>query len=203
MNVYRTTMDKGPAERYDGNDVYCRLLVASDDDRKVLDSAFRGVSISISSWRPLKAIRMYSESENLAKPLGDRAAIDALSDPMVLSRRALDVLLPHIGSLGQVLPLAFDEAEYFLFNITNVIDALDIAASDVVYFKDGGFYRVKRYAFKPDVVRDQWLFKIPQHATGFAFVTDRFVEVVQRAGLTGFGFEPLWSDEAPSDARAA
>lgn len=202
MNVYRLVTDKGPDERYDGNDVYCRLLVATDEERKVLDEQFRGVPMSLAAWKPLKVIRMYSEPENLAKPLGDRAAIDAHRDPPVFSRCALDVLLPHIGRFGQVLPLDFDEWEYSLFNITNVIDALDEEASDVWRFPSSGrIGDIKRHVFRSQAVRDQWIFKIPQRG-GFAFVTDRFVELVRQHGLTGFGFELLWSDDA-STAKAA
>jgi hypothetical protein len=204
MNVYRATMDKGPPERYDGNDVYCRLLVASDEHRKVLDNEFRGAAVPTDLWCPLKVVRMYSDPDKVNRPLGDRAAIDALSDPLVLSRRALDALLPHIGTFGQVLPLDFDECEYSLFNITNVIDALDETASEVWRFPSSGrIGDVTCYVFKPEAVRDQWIFKIPQRSKGFAFVTDRFVELVHQAGLTGFGFEPLWSDEAAPATRAA
>ena len=191
MKVYEAIKDK----RADGNDVYCRFDVVTKDDRWSLNESFRGESFPMEQWVPFKIIRSPSTPGNLTKPLGDRAGIDFKTDPMVLSRRALEVLLPHIGAFGQVLPLSFDEAEYSLFNITNVVDGLDIASSEVAYFADGGFKRAKRYAFKPEVVRDQWIFKIPQRLGGFAFVTDRFVQAVQDAKLTGFGFDLLWSDE--------
>jgi hypothetical protein len=202
MNVYRSNVDRSP----DRNDKICRFMLVSDDDRRMLNDRdqLNGRPTAIEQWVPWKIQRAYTTPGNLDKPLGDRAGIDFDLDPMVLSRRALDVLLPHIGSLGQVLPLAFDECEYNLFNITNVVDALDEPACDVWRFPSSGrIGDIERYVFRPEVIRDQWLFKIPQKPTGFAFVTDRFIEVVQRAGLTGFGFEPLWSDEAPSDARAA
>jgi hypothetical protein len=99
--------------------------------------------------------------------------------------------------------LAFDEAEYAFFNITNVVDALDEAKSELKYFSDGGFHRVLRYAFKPEAVRDQLLFKIPQQPGGFAFVTDRFVEIVKANGLTGFGFDKKWTDEVSAESKAA
>jgi hypothetical protein len=202
VNVFKLTTDTGPAEQYDGNDVHCCLLIASDEERKVFAEHFRSVPMSLATWKPIKVIRMDSERENLTKPLGDRAGIDARHDPPVFSRRALDVLLPYIGRFGQVLPLDFDEWEYSLFNITNVVDALDVQKSELAYFKDGGFKRVLRFAFNPEAVRDQWIFKIPQHPRMFAFVTDRFVDLVKQHGLSGFGFERLWGDE-PSAAKAA
>jgi hypothetical protein len=201
MNVYRPKTEIGKGS----NDVYCRLMLESGEDRKVFDAfeSFSGQPMKLEPWKPFKVIRADSTPGNLTKKLGDRAGIDFNLDPMVLSRRALDALLPHIGKFGQALPLDFDECEYSLFNITNVIDALDERASDVIYFKDGGLQWIKRYVFKPEAVRDQWIFKIPQRSKGFAFVTDRFVEVVHQTGLTGFGFEPLWSDEAAPATRAA
>jgi hypothetical protein len=193
MNVLKPAK----AMREDGNGVYCRFMLVSDDDRRVLSDDFRGEEVPLDQWVPWKIIRAGTTAGNLTKPLGDRAGIDFNLDPMVLSRRALEVLLPHVGPSGQALPLAFDEAEYFLFNITNVVDALDEPACQVWRFPSTGrIGEIKRYAFKPEAVRDQWIFKIPQQPKGFAFVTDRFVEVVEQHRLTGFGFELLWSDDA-------
>jgi hypothetical protein len=199
MNIYRPGIESRP----DGQDRYMVLLYA--DKARILDPSrsCRSKPVDLNSWVPLPVRRDYEVKDNMTKPLGDRIGIDAETDPMVLSRRALDVLLPHIGNLGQVLPLAFDEAEYAFFNITNVVDALDEAKSKLKYFSDGGFHRVLRYAFKPEVVRDQLMFKIPQQPGGFAFVTDRFVEIVRANGLTGFGFEKKWTDEVNQEAKLA
>jgi hypothetical protein len=199
MNIYRPGIESRP----DGQDAYMVLLYA--DKARILDpsQSCRSKPIDLSSWVPLPVRRNYSVKDNMTKPLGDRVGIDAETDPMVLSRRALDVLLPHIGTLGQVLPLAFDEAEYALFNITNVVNALDESKSELKFFSDGGFHRVLRYAFKPEAVRDQLIFKIPQQPGGFAFVTDRFVDLVKSNGLTGFGFKLMWTDEVKQESKVA
>lgn len=199
MNVY----EPGIESRADGQDAYVVLLTADRSRLNVPRESCCSKSNDLSKWIPLLVEKDYSVKGNMTKPLGDRVGIDAYVDPMVLSRRALEVLLPHIGNLGQVLPLAFGEAEYSFFNVTNVVDALDEAASELKYFPDGGFQRVLRYAFDPEAVRDQWLFKIPQQRGGFLFVTDRFVELIQSSGLTGFKFKPVWSDEAAASAEAA
>jgi hypothetical protein len=204
MKVFRIIVDTGPPEHYTGHDVYACLRLEFEEDRKAFLPLFDGVSIDTSIWKPFKTIRVPEYPGNLTKPFGDRAAIETHYDPMVLSRRALDALLPHIGHLGQVLPLTFDECEYALFNITNVIDALDESASDIWRFPSSGrIGDIKRYAFKTQAVRDQLLFKIPQRPKLFAFCTDRFVKLVQDAKLTGFGFEKLWSDEATDAKQAA
>jgi hypothetical protein len=199
MNVY----DPGIEKRADQQGAYMVLLYADETRIHEPRTMCRSKPVDLSTWVTLPVRRDYSVKGNMTKPLGDRVGIDARVDPMVLSRRALDVLLPHIGTLGQVLPLAFDEAEYAFFNITNVVDALDEAQSELEYFPSSGrLSGVSRYAFKPDALRDQLLFKIPQQAGGFAFVTDRFVEIVKAAGLTGFGFKLLWSDDKEVAAKA-
>ena len=77
-----------------------------------------------------------------------------------------------------------------------------MARSDIEYFPSSGrVSRVKRHAFHPEIVRDQWIFKIPQ-TPARAFVTDRFVQLVQQAGLTGFDFEEVWNG-APALSEAS
>jgi hypothetical protein len=199
MNIYKPGVEK----RADGQGAYAVMLTADPDRLRVPEACSRSTPVNLETWVPLPLMRNYSVNGNMAKPLGDRAGIDANLDPMLLGRRALNVLLPHIGNLGQVLPLVFEEAEYSFFNVTNVVDALDESASELKYFKDGGFHRVLSYAFKSEAIRDQWIFKIPQQRSGFVFVTDQFVELVKSSGLTGFEFKLVWSDEAAAFENAA
>jgi hypothetical protein len=204
MHVFDIKTDMGPREKSDGNDIYCRLLAAPLEVQKRLREDFRGKSILLETWQPFTVVRDSDDRRNLTKPLADRAGINAKLDPMVLSDRALEVLLPHIAPFGQVLPIHFAECNYSLFNITNVVDALDVKRSEIEYILPTGssIYRIKKHVFKPEIVRDQLIFKIPQRPGGFAFCTDHFVKLVQDAKLTGFDFEELWSDEVQVSAAA-
>lgn len=191
MKIYRPSIKTGD----DRNDVFCRLMIQHERDRRLLDDAFIGKRLGEGGWLPFKVVRSPSTPGNLTRPLGDRCGIDFSIDPMVLSRRALEVLLPHIGRFGRVLPLDFDEAEYSLFDVTLEIDALDEPASDIFRYPDGGISRIKRHVFKPELLTEAWIFSIPQ-VRGRAFVTDRFVKLAHEARLTGFDFVEQWSDEA-------
>jgi hypothetical protein len=124
----------------------------------------------------------------------------------VFSDRAKQVLAPHLDGLGQWIELVADpDPTYWLFYITNVVDALDLANSEVVYFPStpGKVMAIDRYSFKPEAVRDQWLFTLPQRPGSNRCVTDRFVDLVRQHGLTGLEFKLLWSDESTTAARAA
>lgn len=176
----------------DGNDTHCLLMLVSDHDREHLARDFRGQPLDPATWVPMLVVRAHTTPGNMRKPLADRAGIDFNTDPMVLSDRALAALLPHIGTAGLALRLAFGEVPYSFFAVTRVIDALDLDNCEIVRYPDGGISRITRYAFRPDRVADEWIFKVPQKPS-LTFVTDRFVNLVHEHGLTGFAFERLWS----------
>lgn len=183
--------------RSDGSYPHCRLTFASDADRRRFDGGrpFRGSPVEGHLALPYAMQRCNDYPQEIGLPVGDRLGIGLNMDPMALSRRALDVLLPHIGPAVQLIPLTFDEGEYAMVNIVNVIDALDEAHSGIERFPSSGrVSRIKRYSFHPDVVRNEWIFKIRQ-AQAEAFVTEQFVDLVRSSGLTGFEFRTLWSDE--------
>lgn len=122
----------------------------------------------------------------------------------IFSDRAKQILGPHIDGLGRWIELECDEAPYWLFWITNVVDALDEEKSELKRFADGRVLRVVRMSLRPEKVEDQWLFTLPQRRGSNRLVTQRFVDLVQRHGLTGFVFKPMWNDEelvATSDAK--
>jgi hypothetical protein len=139
--------------------------------------------------------------------LGDYSNLSHDVHP-VFSDRAKQLLAPKLQGLGQWIELASEnDPTYWLFYITNVVDALDVEKSKVVYFPStpGKVMAIDRYVFKPEAVRDQMLFTLPQRPGTNRCVTDRFVEIAKANGLTGVEFKLLWSssDEPQLAARAA
>ncbi len=126
--------------------------------------------------------------------LGDFSNVNNMSYPC-FSGHAKSVLEPHLNGLGQWFELDCEEAPYWLFEITNIVDALDEPASEVKYFPDGGVMRVAEFVMKPEALHDQLIFKIPQRPGRYNLVTDRFVNLVRQHQLTGFVFKLLWSQE--------
>ncbi|MBC7938225.1 MAG: hypothetical protein H7Z19_00435 [Chitinophagaceae bacterium] len=124
----------------------------------------------------------------------------------VFSQRAKELLQPHLYGLGQWIELLSNEAPYWLFFVTNLVDALDVERSKVLYFTNSSkVMRIARYAFKRELLHDQWLFTLPQRPGSNRLVTDRFVDFAREHGLTGFRFHLLWSQEqgsVPDDMKA-
>lgn len=126
--------------------------------------------------------------------LPDLSCLDSGSEPC-FSERAKNILGPHIDGLGQWLALGCDEAPYWLFNVTNIVDALDEANSELVRFSSGRIMEIAQFTFYPTKLQGHLFFHVPQGPGGPNLVTQDFVDLVHEHGLTGFSFRLLWSEE--------
>jgi hypothetical protein len=117
----------------------------------------------------------------------------------VFSTKAAAALRDVLEIHGEVLPLSCEDCDgrdYVAFNVTTVIDALDVPRSDVKFFRDGvKVMHVTRYEFIPERLAGVAIFKLPQFVKGRVYVTDAFVQQVNDHGLTGFKFTPVWSND--------
>ena len=134
-------------------------------------------------------------------PRGSKAKLSDFSNlgygpEPCFSERAKQLLAPHIDGLGQWLALECDEALYWLFNLTHTVDALDEAGSELIRFSDGGVMRIAQFVLHSEKLRGELLFQVPQCRGTPHLVTQDFVDLVHKHGLTGFSFRLLWSDES-------
>ncbi len=150
-------------------------------------------------WTPIlvKLIRLDDQGKIRAESdfpwLGEHAP--------VMTRRASELLQDVLAGDGELLPLACDDADLRVLNVLRVIDALDVARSDVVRFPSTGrIMTVKAHVFRPNGLRGVKVFKVPELLRGTTFVTDEIVDLVDRSDLKGVGFRLLW-DEIDGPAR--
>jgi hypothetical protein len=114
----------------------------------------------------------------------------------VFTPRAVDALSGQLEGNGELLPILIAGEEYFLYNVTRVIDALDESRSEIIRFDDSSkFLDVEVHCFFPEKIGNTTIFKIPQMVTMDVFVTEVFVQRVKSARLKGFDFPILWSSE--------
>jgi hypothetical protein len=128
------------------------------------------------------------------KPKGDFPGLS--THIPVFNLKAVKALADLLEGNGELLPTTCDDGEdYFLFNVTRVIDALNEANCAMKRFTDGKLMYIVRHSFFPDRVAGVKVFKLPQIPLMDVFVTDDFVKSVRTAKLKGFEFRPVWSDE--------
>ena len=67
---------------------------------------------------------------------------------LVMSRRAVEALHDLLTQNGRLLPVVCDKDEYFVFNVTRLVDALDKPNSQVSRSDDGRIFNVHKYSFR-------------------------------------------------------
>lgn len=91
---------------------------------------------------------------------------------------------------GELLPLKSKDGEFHVYHCMNEIDAIDNINCE---FSAG---TIMKYAMKPAIVRGQHIFRVSQpFKYSTIFVSQVVVDRVKSAGLQGFKFTPVWSEE--------
>ena len=147
----------------------------------------------IKDWSPERVERMEPEKK---LPLSDNPGF-YIPDLPAFSKRAVNCLYPMIENYIELLPLKFDEGEFYAVNIVNILKkAVNYDISKMTYFSNSNkvmFF--DEYAFNIDVVRDQPIFRVEEDL-GSLFVSEAFVNLVTENHLTGFCFDLVWDSEA-------
>jgi len=111
-------------------------------------------------------------------------------------------MLTFFENAGELLPLTFEQYSYFIFNVLECVNCLDLQKTEWVIGKaTGEKIRIKKYAFDKNRLAESTLFKIPETAaaeilcaSGLKDPEDEFKFQVEAAGLTGLIFEKVWSE---------
>ena len=146
------------------------------------------------SWDVPPAVEFLVEKR--AKKQLPRADVPVIMPgALALTGKAMDALGEFLSPFGQLLPLDCHEEPIWYFNVTNVIDCLDKAASSV---REDGSIAVE--AFHRDLVPvAAAVFKDPAKLRSRIFINQAGKEAIERilattGGLTGLEIGELGSD---------
>jgi hypothetical protein len=159
-------------------DIYDALVLA-DKRRWSVVGDLHGQSLA-ASWKPV-------EVEVLrGKKRGDHPYLSP--GVPVVNERAWKVLKPIVGGAVEALPLRAGDVRYLALNVTVVLDALDLTASEVARFPSGGIMSVRKFVLRPEVVKGHDIFKVREAELKYVLVSDRFKAAVEQHRLRGFVF---------------
>lgn len=161
--------------------------------RDILDG-----KVDVKDWVPLAVRR---EERSLARSPRLRVSDSPWfhGANLVLTETARDRTESLLAPWGVFLPLDCAGEVLYFFLPTAVIPALDHEASEIEYFRDSKrVMAVRRYVFDPTVIGDHQMFRLPERRRTDLFVTEGFREAWLATGVTGVGFEKVWSDD-PTD----
>jgi hypothetical protein len=152
-----------------------------------------------SGWRAPQ-MQFIEEQENLtARQYSDFPW--CLHNVLVVRDQALPLLRPILEQYGEILPLLCEEPVW-LFNTTNIIDALDEERSTIARFTDGAVLAIEKHAFRSDAIGDAEIFRLPGRASNI-YVRETLVRRIGELGLSGIAFDLVWADEVvpPGELR--
>ena len=123
------------------------------------------------------------------RPVMDVQAIKALNDLM-------------LGSV-EILPLDFLEKDFYLINVTEDLNCIDLDKSEYTTFSSGKISHFTKYVFYENVLENKHIYRITSDYTRVPYVSDEFRQRVIDNGLTGFRFTLIWdSKDADTPAKA-
>jgi len=164
---------------------YQTVSVDRDEDVAVAD-LFNGSEIAPRWLAPPMHIH---EKGRETRPPSDSPGF--LPGIPLFSPRAVNVLKALLNSHGEFLPLNCHDQELYAFNVTRIVNGLDLTHSDYKIFPSTGrIMLVNKYVFISSVVENLPIFKIIQFPRGTVFVDDSFVHLIKHNKLTGFLFTP-------------
>jgi len=169
-------------------DSFRGIYVAGEEDWLEFTSRFDGTPMK-NSWTGKELFKYVPRY----LPKGDTPSFHA-SIP-VFNARAVKVLADLLEPNGELFPIRCQGEDFFLFNATRLVDALDEENCRLERFDDGRIMDIKRYSFFKEKLVGGAVFKLRPDPLGWVYATEPFVERVQAAGLRGFKFPLVWSSD--------
>jgi hypothetical protein len=142
-------------------------------------------------WKPPKVTVTRRPSEETPQRAKQRPDLAMMAVAPVFSPRAWEALGPLLGDAVEALPFHCLLGEYFLINVLEVVDALDVGKSDAAFRLDGNVMMIYAYAFRPEALRDKHLFRLPETRWIEMIVSEEFKAAAKAAKLEGLIFEKL------------
>jgi hypothetical protein len=173
-----------------------RLDMSLEDQKRLMRGRVGSGKRVDGEWTPPKCGRFIKPRSRKPEKLHDITFVLANVDVPVFSRKAKVVFEPLLGDQAQWLAVDFEECEYWMLNVLRLVE-IDEVKSEIRRLPSGGVSQIRHYEFREKDVADEWLFKTRIH-TGWVHCTDRVRGLVEKEGLTGFWFTPLWDSETGS-----
>jgi hypothetical protein len=149
------------------------------------------------SWSPPTFELVRSDEFHTLLPKTDFPTF--LLGTMVLSERAVDRLRPILDACGEILPinLSNDRDKLYLFNVTRLIDVVDVERSKFFEMPSGAMGYCEALALTPTKIPHGPVFFKTNQAVSVTslFATEEAVSAVSNARLMGHDFVLAWSDE--------
>lgn len=116
-------------------------------------------------------------------------------DPL-FSKRAREGLEDLLDPYGEWLPvITTNVGEFFVYNVTTVINCVDQERSRLARAADGLIYGARRLEFKAADIGDRSCFRVPEGITPSFYMLGDVVDRVEALNLRGLAPLEIWDSE--------
>ena len=118
----------------------------------------------------------------------DAVWVAGIAGPLV-SRRLRTVLQDVVPECLEFMPLAVNDEPFWIVRVSKVVDALDVARSEIDYSVDGSVQEIQVPVWLGERLDDPLIFTIPQEGYTI-WATPGVVAAYERSGCDGLSFWP-------------
>lgn len=176
MKVYKLKSDL---------DNYQWLIPTEQSQWRAFWQISEGRSVS-RDWSP---IQLQVTPDSIDLPMGDSPHL--MSGVPLLTNHGMEHLHRFMEKDVEFLQVFLDQTPLWAVNVVSIVDTLDLASSDVVYWQ-GDLKKIKCYSFRSDKLEGRSIFRIPQTVVSEVFVSEEVKLAIAKAGLKGLICELVW-----------
>ncbi|MDS0527698.1 hypothetical protein NNC19_18575 [Clostridium sp. SHJSY1] len=173
------------------NDFLTFFLKDEDKENFIEEKLSRGNLIN--EWEGLELIKNDAD-----KPIGDCSHSWTNGSNFLFSERAKEIINENFGEYIQLLPMIYEDKNFYIDNILNTVDCVDLDKSDLKIIMGKYIVDVYKYVLKENA-KEFPIFKIyldGVKVTVDTFVNDEFKKVIEDNNLEGFKFTEVFDFES-------
>ena len=123
-------------------------------------------------------------------PIGDFSYI--MAGVMAAQRATIATLPNQLRQEVETFPLSITGHDVGIIRTLNVVDCLDEGSSEIVRFTDGEVFLVNRYVLREALLKETFLFKLPQFLYSRLYATEHFYNFINEQEFTGLKFDLIY-----------
>lgn len=171
---------------------YAVLTLKDQDNILDFSERFNKDSALKDKWVPAE-VKIFKN--DIKKQVGD--FFDITTGVWAFNENALNLIKDYVEvGKSEILPLKGEEEPYYLLNVFNYIDCIDVEKSQVRYFRNSDrVMSISNYAFKSNVLKNDHIFKSTLQKRGPIFISDEFKVNLEKNKFKGIKFILVWDSD--------
>ncbi|ULC60850.1 hypothetical protein MBM09_07575 [Flaviramulus sp. BrNp1-15] len=114
------------------------------------------------------------------------------STHLIIDTHVKKIILPIVKDYGEFLPLYHNSEDFWIFNVTNIIDAINFELSEQRFPEEDINYEspnLSKAVMYKSKVENGFIFRVPQKNYYDTYFTQSFIDEILKLNLIGFTYK--------------